>query len=75
MYPEFRNNKLGTTLLLKEDEEAKRCGAEKSTLDVRVDNQDAISLYKHLGYSIAGKPIGVRINGKDFVSVNMCKKL
>ena len=73
VYPEFRGNKLGTTLLLKE--EAKRCGALKSTLDVRVDNQDVIRLYNRLGYSVVGKPITVRNNRKEFASVKMCKKL
>jgi len=73
VYPEFRGNELGTTLLLWEEEEAKRCGASRSTLDVRVDNQDAISLYNRLGYSIAGKPRRVRNNRKDLISVKMCK--
>jgi len=75
VYPEFRGNKLGTTLLLKEEEEAKRCGAPKSTLDVRVDNQDAIRLYNKLGYLVAGKPRRARNNRKEFASVKMCKKL
>ena len=75
VYPEFRGNKLGTTLLLKEEEEAKRCGAPKSTLDVRVDNQDAIRLYNRLGYLVAGKPRRARNNRKEFASVKMCKKL
>jgi len=73
VYPEFRNNKLGTTLLLRVEEEAKRCGAERSMLDVEVDNQGAIRLYNRLGYSIVGKPRRARINSKIFAFLKMCK--
>ncbi|MBA7710535.1 hypothetical protein ES703_119478 [subsurface metagenome] len=66
VYPEFRGNNLGTNLLLKIESEAKRYGVERSTLDVEVDNEDAIRLYNRLGYSIVGKPRKVRINSKNF---------
>jgi len=75
VYPEFRGNKLGTTLLLEAEAEAKRCGAEKITLDASVNNQDAIRLYNRLGYLVAGKPRRVKISGKKFAQVRMCKKL
>ena len=75
VYPEFRGNKLGTTLLLGVEEETKRRGAKKSTLDVGVDNQGAIRLYNRLGYSIVGKPRTAKISRKEFVLVRMYKKL
>jgi len=75
VYPEFRGNELGTTLLLWEEEEAKRCGASRSTLDVNVDNQGALRLYNRLRYLAVGKPRRVRNNRKDLVSVKMYKKL
>ncbi len=73
IYPEFRGNKLGTNLLLKAEEEAKRCGAEKSVLDVKVDNQGAIRLYHRLGYSVAGEPRRAKINRENFAFSRMCK--
>ncbi len=75
VYPEFRGNHLGTNLLLKMEEEAKRCGAEKIAMDVKTDNQGAIKLYNRLSYSIVGKPRRAKINGESFVFFRMCKKL
>jgi len=75
VYPEFRGSKLGTNLLLRAEEEAKRCGAERSILDVEVDNQGAIKLYNRLGYSMVGKPMRAKINRKNFAFFRMCKKL
>ena len=65
-YPEFRGASLGTKLLLKTEEEAKSCGAEKIALDVDADNEDAIRLYNRLGYSIMGKLRRAKISSKDF---------
>ena len=75
VYPEFRGAKLGTNLILKMEEEAKSSGAGKIVLDVKVDNQGAIKLYKKLGFSIAGKSKRAKINRKNFTFFRMCKKL
>jgi len=75
VYPELRGNKLGTALLLEAEAEAKRCGAEKITLDASVNNQGAIRLYNRLGYLVVGKPRRVKISGKEFTLVRICKKL
>jgi len=75
VYPEFRGNKLGTTLLLEAEEEAKRCGVEKSVLDVNVENQGAIRLYNQLGYSVVGKQRKAKIGGREFAFLRMCKRL
>ncbi len=74
VYPEFRGNKLGTALLLKAEEEVKRCGAKKSILDVDIGNQDAIRLYKQLGYSTIGKLKKTRMNQKEFAFLRMRKE-
>ena len=74
VYPEFRGTKLGTALLLKAEEEVKRCGAKKSILDVDIGNQGAIRLYKQLGYSTIGKPKKTRMNQKEFVFLRMRKE-
>ncbi len=74
VYPEFRSINLGTNLLSKVEEEAKSCSAGRITLDVEVDNQGAIKLYKKLGFSIVGKPRKIKINRKIFAFFRMCKK-
>jgi ribosomal protein S18 acetylase RimI-like enzyme len=75
VYPEFRDNKLGTNLLVRAEEGAKRCGAEKMALDVAVNNQGAIRLYNRLGYLIVGKPIRARISRKVFTFFRMYRKI
>lgn len=74
VYPEFRDNKLGTNLLSKIEKEAKRCNAEKSTLDVETNNQNAIRLYKRIGYSVIGKPKRAKIGGENFAFLRMRKE-
>ena len=75
VYPEFRGAKLGTNLILKMEEEARSCGAGRITLDVAVDNEGAIKLYKKLWFSIVGKPRRAKINRIFFSFFKMCKKL
>jgi len=75
VYPEFRGANLGTNLLLKMEEEAKRYGAEKITLDVKADNQGAVKLYNRLSYSIVGNSRRAKINGESFAFFRMRKKL
>jgi len=74
VYPEFRDNKLGTNLLSKIEREAKRYNAEKSTLDVETNNQNAIRLYKRIGYSVTGKPKRAKIGGENFAFLRMRKE-
>ncbi|MCD6299661.1 MAG: GNAT family N-acetyltransferase, partial [Dehalococcoidales bacterium] len=73
VYPKFRNNKLGTSLLSKIEREAKRCNAGKNTLDVETNNQNAIRLYKRIGYSVIGKPKRAKIGRENFAFSRMCK--
>jgi [ribosomal protein S18]-alanine N-acetyltransferase len=48
--PEYRGKKLGETLLARLMEISKKMGAIKMTLEVRVSNQVAQSLYRKLGF-------------------------
>lgn len=52
--PEYRGKKLGETLLKKMMDIAIEAGAETMTLEVRVSNTPARSLYKKLGFQEGG---------------------
>ncbi|CEG25378.1 ribosomal protein S18-alanine N-acetyltransferase [Bacillus sp. B-jedd] len=52
--PEYRGQKLGEALLKKVIEISKAKGAETTTLEVRVSNTAARSLYKKLGFQEGG---------------------
>jgi [ribosomal protein S18]-alanine N-acetyltransferase len=52
--PEFRGRKLGEALMRKAMETAKELGAKTMTLEVRVSNRVAQSLYRKLGFLNGG---------------------
>ncbi|MBA2873193.1 ribosomal-protein-alanine N-acetyltransferase [Anoxybacillus calidus] len=52
--PEFRGKKLGEALMRKAMETAKELGAKTMTLEVRVSNHVAQSLYRKLGFLNGG---------------------
>lgn len=52
--PEYRGKKLGEQLLFKMMNLSKEAGAKKMTLEVRVSNEIAKSLYKKLGFQEGG---------------------
>lgn len=52
--PEYRGKKLGEALLKKVLDMAKEKGAETATLEVRVSNTPARSLYKKMGFQEGG---------------------
>ncbi|MBO0995715.1 ribosomal protein S18-alanine N-acetyltransferase [Bacillus sp. SD088] len=54
LFPEYRGKKLGQNLLEKMMSTAKEAGAETMTLEVRVSNFPAKSLYKKLGFQEGG---------------------
>ncbi|GIN59616.1 ribosomal-protein-alanine acetyltransferase [Lederbergia ruris] len=54
LLPEYRGRKLGQTLLEKMMATAKEAGAKTMTLEVRVSNLPAKSLYKKLGFQEGG---------------------
>ncbi|MFS8631054.1 MAG: ribosomal protein S18-alanine N-acetyltransferase [Bacillales bacterium] len=52
--PEYRGRKLGEALLKKVMDVARQEGAKRMTLEVRVSNHVAISLYRKLGFQGGG---------------------
>lgn len=54
LLPEFRGKKIGTELIKKALEKAKKKNLTRIELDVRVENENAIALYKKLGFETEG---------------------
>ncbi len=54
MRPWFRGQGIGTALLRRVLEEARRLGARRATLEVRASNERARRLYERLGFHVAG---------------------
>jgi ribosomal-protein-alanine N-acetyltransferase len=52
--PDLRGKGLGTALMTRVFDEARRLGARRATLEVRASNQGARRLYERLGFYAAG---------------------
>lgn len=66
--PHFRGRKLGTRLMMQMQASALFLGAERMTLEVRVSNTVAQSLYAKMGFTPAGLRKGYYTdNGEDAV--------
>ncbi|RKJ14855.1 ribosomal-protein-alanine N-acetyltransferase, partial [Butyricicoccus sp. 1XD8-22] len=63
--PEFRGHKLGEKLLCKVMSLAKEAGGKTMTLEVRVSNLIAKSLYKKLGFQEGGIRRGYYTDNKE----------
>ena len=63
--PDYRGRKFGEALLLKVMELAKEAGAKTMTLEVRVSNHIAQSLYKKLGFQAGGIRKGYYTDNKE----------
>lgn len=74
VYPEFRGLGIGNKLMLNAERIARERKLRFISLDVEVDNEGAINLYKKLGYEIVGK-IKVLHLSKDFKFYRMIKTL
>ena len=72
-YPEFRNEGLGTSLLLHTEEAARKAGATKLEVDAETYNEDAIRFYKRFGMNAVGEPRGTVIDGKEFEFIRLSK--
>ena len=53
--PRYRRRGIGKSLMTALEDEFKRRGCRKSGLEVAVDNEAAVSLYRSLGYVFLGK--------------------
>ncbi|MEM3921558.1 MAG: N-acetyltransferase [Nitrososphaerota archaeon] len=63
--PDFRRRGIGAALLKRLEEEFRRLGCEKVVLEVAVDNEPAISLYKSLGYEFTSRLKDYYGRGRD----------
>jgi ribosomal-protein-alanine N-acetyltransferase len=63
--PEYRRKGLGTALVTKAMEGVQMYGAKQFYLEVRVTNEQAISLYKKLGLEVARTVHGYYADGED----------
>lgn len=52
--PSLRGRGLGTALMRRVFDEARRMGAKRATLEVRASNVDARRLYERLGFTVSG---------------------
>ncbi len=75
VYPKFRSLGLGTKLLQRIGDEAQAAGSKRLVLDVEIDNEKAIDLYKRLGYTIELKSPVLKIRDKDFEFFRMSKDI
>jgi ribosomal-protein-alanine N-acetyltransferase len=53
--PALRGKGIGTQLMQRVFEEARRLGARRATLEVRASNDGARRLYERLGFYVAGR--------------------
>ncbi len=74
VYPAHRGKGIGTALLLMAEESARASGAARITLDVEVENQKAVRLYRRMGYAIAQES-SVRLRDRVFRFYRMGKAL
>src|SRR5208337_4075855 len=71
--PEYRHKGVGGALVTKAMEGMRMYGAKQGYLEVRVTNQEAISLYKKLGLEVSRSIRGYYADGED--AYVMSKKL
>lgn len=75
VYPQYRDRRVGTRLILGLEEGAVKKGAARSSLDVEVENVGALRLYSRLGYATV-KESSVKLPGnKGFRFYRMRKQL
>ncbi|MBU7026643.1 MAG: GNAT family N-acetyltransferase [Theionarchaea archaeon] len=54
VYPQFRGMGLGKKLIAKEEDIARKRGAQRMVADVKVINEVMIKLVKEMGYTVSG---------------------
>jgi len=75
VYPEFRNQGLGTSLLTHTEEAARKVGAIKLEVDAETDNEGAIRFYNRFGMTAVGEPRGTVIDGQEFEFIRLSKDI
>ena len=74
-YPELRGLGLGTMLMHTVEEEAAKAGSKRLALDVETDNEEAVKLYRRLGYEIELTSPVLRIRDRRFQFYKMARDL
>ena len=72
IHPDYQGRHLGTQLMQKAEEEARRWGVRAIELNTAENNSPAIHMYQRLGYTFVSY---VHYNGRDHNSVVMVKWL
>lgn len=68
VHPDFRQQGIGSRLLVKSLESVIQRGAEQATLEVRASNHAAQSLYKSFGFEVVGRrPRYYKDNSEDAI--------
>ncbi len=65
VHPDYRRRGLGELLLLDVFDEARRHGASRLTLEVRVGNVAAQELYRKYGFTVEGRRLRYYADGED----------
>jgi len=73
-YPKYRGMGIGTSLIDKAEKEAKQCGANRLSLNIEIENINAINLYGKLEFTISKKS-SIKLYGQFFKFYRMYKKL
>ncbi|WP_148882258.1 GNAT family N-acetyltransferase [Thermococcus aciditolerans] len=73
VYQEFQGRDIGKTLMLEAERLARELNAKRIALDVEVDNERAIAIYKKLGYSVE-REHSVELEGKTYMFYRMVKE-
>lgn len=65
VHPDYRRMGVGERLLKETVKNLKRLGVSRVVLEVRVDNEPAVSLYRKMGFKISELLRGYYWNGED----------
>jgi ribosomal-protein-alanine N-acetyltransferase len=69
--PEHRRKGIGQTLVIQAMEGMRKYNAKQCYLEVRVTNQEAVTLYKKLGFDVARTIHGYYADGEDAFVMNV----
>jgi len=75
VYPQFRRHGLGTAMLLRSEDMARKAGNARMALDVETCHEPAMHLYCHFGMNVVGGPKRTTIDGHEFEFVRMEKDI
>jgi ribosomal-protein-alanine N-acetyltransferase len=71
--PKYQRSGVGYSLMLKAVEAMEKYDAKEAYLEVRINNEAAVNLYKKMGFEIVKKNIGYYADGES--AYRMAKKI